>query len=168
MEYPKKPKKKSGKRIEGPFYPWLSEMGNSAAMAKLRKDSNAVNVLTMFISQFTQSNDGRNLELPYSAVKGIMSPAIFARSKLRACAFGFLYCREYGRLEHRASRYDLIMKWRHLSRQPEKLDSIEKLLQRRERIYRVPLSKIQSRYEMNPKQRHRMLLRAIEKRMLSL
>ena len=161
---------KQGKRrkIDGPFYPWRTEMGNSAAMARLRKDSNAVNVLTMYISKFSQSNDGKNLAVTYGKVTGIMSPATFARSKLRCCAFGFLHCREYGRLERHASLYDLSTKWRYLSQQPNKLDRIESLLRRRERAYRIPGSKIKSKNGVPSNQRRRILLRAIEKRVLSL
>jgi hypothetical protein len=166
MEFPRTKSRK--KRIDGLFFPWLIEMGTSAAMARLRKNSNAVNTLTMFISKYTQSNDGKNLAVTYGETKGIMSPATFACSKLWCCAFGFLHCRKYGRLERHASLYDLSTKWRHLSRQPDKLNRVERLLGRREHVYRIPKSKIKTRNGTHPKMRRRIFLRMIEKRMLSM
>lgn len=162
----KKNAEKHGFRIKGPFYPWLIEMGNSKAMFRLRKNSDAVNVLTMFIDKFTTNNQGKGLSVTYGEVKGIMSPTTFAKAKLWCMAFGFLHCKRYGRLERKPSIYDLSTKWRHLSGQPEKFGRIEELLKRHERILRTSLSEIKDRNPFSPKARKKKVLNWIEKEIL--
>lgn len=164
--------KKPKRFINGPFYPWLSEMGNSEAMRRLRKSSDAISVLTMFMNKYTKQNDGRNLSITYSEAAPFMSASTFAKAKLRCQAFGFLYCRQYGRLERNASVYDLIGKWQWLSCQPEKLDRIEGLLERHTRTLRIPAAKIKPK-KINGQAvgggvRKKGLLRSIEQRMLGM
>lgn len=156
--------KKSKRRfIDGPFFPWMIEMGNSQAMRVLRKNANAVNVFSMFISKYSRANDGKNLSLTYSEIRGIMSPFTFAKAKFWCTALGFLHCTRFGRLERNASLYDLSSKWKHLSNCPEKLGKIEKLLNRYDKVTRIPSARIRSKTDISGKSRKRMCLRRIEK-----
>jgi len=161
-------KKKKTRQINGPFYPWLVEMGNSEAMRRLRKNSEAINVLTMFMTKFTANNGGVNLCVTYKEAAPFISAATFAKAKLWLCAFGFLYCRQYGRLERKRSIYDLIPKWRHLSSQAEKLDRIECLLNRHDRVRRIPIKKIKSkqksRERISPRARKHAVLWVLEQK----
>lgn len=156
--------------IDGPFYPWLIDMGNSEAMCRLRKSSDAVNVLTMFITKFSKQNNGHNLCITYAQAAPFMSTATFSKAKLRCQGFGFLYCRDYGRLERNASIYDLITKWQWLSRQPKKLDRIEHLLSRHERVLRIRGSTIRARIRsgerIEGKVRRKTFLHALEQRVI--
>lgn len=149
--------------INGPFYPWMIEMGNSQAMRVLRKNANAVNVFSMFISKYSKPNDGKNLSLTYSEIRGIMSPFTFAKAKFWCTALGFLHCTRFGRLERNASLYDLSSKWKHLSNCPEKLGKIEKLLHRYDKVTRIPAAKLHGNPDISAKSRKRMCLRRIEK-----
>jgi len=135
-------RKKGKGKINGPFYPWLIEMGSSLAMNKLRKNSEAINVLTMFISKYTYADEGKNLCATYREARPFMSNSTFAKAKLWCTAFGFLHCTRFGRLERNSSIYRLSGKWRHLSGQPEKLDHIEQLLKRHEEISRTAANNI--------------------------
>jgi len=147
-------------------------MGKSEAMCRLRKNSDAVNVLTMFITKYTRQNEGRNLSITYSEAAPFLSASTFAKAKLWCCAFGFLYCREFGRLEHNPSIYDLIKKWEWLSRQPQKLDRIEHLLARHERTLRIRLREIQPRRMLGQtvegKVRKKAMLRVLERRVIGM
>ena len=142
-------------------------MGKSAAMRRLMKNSKAVNALMMFSTKFTRGNDGQGLCVTYGEALDFMSAATFAKAKLWCIAFGFLHCKVFGRLERQASIYDLSTKWKHLSRQPEKLDRIERLLKRHDRVMRLSVSKIHAHGQIPPQTRKRMLLRRIEKQILS-
>lgn len=141
-------------------------MGNSRAMAMLRKNSDAINVLIMFITKYSMQNEGKNLCVTHSETKGFMAPATFAKAKLWCMALGFLHCTRYGRLERNASVYDLTTKWRHLSDCPEKLARIIKLLQRYGRVTRIPIKAIRPRGELTPQNRKHMLRRRIEQEII--
>jgi len=129
-------REKTKRKIDGQFYAWRVEMGNSEAMSRLRKSSAAVNVLMMFISKYTFPNKGKDLCITYREASKYMSASTFAKAKLWCMAFGFLYCTRFGRLERNASLYSLIEKWRYLSSQPEKLSHIEQLLKRHDQLSR--------------------------------
>jgi len=161
-------KKDKSKRINGKFYPWLIEMGNSPAFQRLQNNSDAVNVLTMYINKFSPLNDGKNLCVTYeeAGAKG-MSASTFAKGKLWCTAFGFLHCREFGRLERKPSIYDISTKWRYLSSRPEKLERIEHLLKKHEVILRIQNIKVQDKNSLPAKVRKKMSLRRIEKEILS-
>ena len=160
--------KKKKTRISSPFYPWLIEMGDSEAMRRLRKNSDAINVLMMFATKWRTTNAGVNLCVTYKEARPFMSSTTFAKAKFWLCAFGFLYCREYGRLERKRSIYDLIPKWRHLSSQAEKLDRIECLLNRHDRVRRIPIKKIKSkqksRERISPRARKHAVLWVLEQK----
>ena len=164
----KKDNKRS--RINGLFYPWLIEMGESEAMCRLRKNSDAVNALTLFITKWRQDNGGRNLCVTYGEARAYMSTSTFAKAKLWCQAFGFIFCSQYGRLERNPSLYDLIGKWRWLSRQSGQLDKIERLLRRHDRILRIPAAKIETRnrkgQEIQGSGRKRTALRFLEQKVL--
>jgi hypothetical protein len=159
-------KKHRRKSIEGPFYPWLTEMGESQAMKLLRRNSDAVNVLTMFMTKFSLPNEGKNLSVTYAEVKGIMAPATFIKAKWWCMALGFLHCSKFGRLERNASIYELSTKWRHLSSRPEKLARIITLLYRHDRVSRIPIEKICTRQDIAPTLRKKMIRTKIERQML--
>lgn len=142
-------------------------MGNSEAMKRLRTNSDAVNAFTLFISKFTMGNGGRGLCVTYGETREFMSAATFAKAKLWCIAFGFLHCKVFGRLERQASIYDLSTKWKHLSRQSEKLDRIERLLKRHDRVKRLSVNMIRAHGQIPPQTRKRMFLRRIEKQILS-
>ena len=129
--------KKSRAKINGHFFPWRAEMGNSPAMSRLRKNSEAVNVLSIFITKYTLPNQGKDLCVTYSEARPYMSSSTFSKAKLWCMAFGFLHCTQFGRLERNASRYDLSEKWRHLSQYPEKLDHIERILEQHAQLLRT-------------------------------
>ena len=157
--------------IDGLFYPWLVEMGDSAAMKRLRKSAEAVNVFTMFMTKFRRANLGKDLCVTYVEAKPFMSPATFRKAMLWLMAFGFLHCTRPGRLERNASVYDLSTKWRHLSSCPDKLAKIETLLHRHDLVTRISLVRngevnIRCRGELGPELRKKMLRRRIEKAVL--
>jgi hypothetical protein len=152
--------------IDGPFYPWLAEMGNSGAMRMLRKNSDAVNALTLFMTKYTLANNGKNLSVTYDEVKDFMAPATFAKAKFWCMALGFVHCTRFGRLERNASIYELSTKWRHLSNCPEKLGRIITLLHRHDRVARILIGRIRTRREIPPVTRKKMVRTQLEKRML--
>jgi hypothetical protein len=158
--------KKSRHKISGPFYPWLIEMGTSETMKRLKKNSEAINVFSMFVTKYSLANEGKSLCVTYKEAKPFMSNSPFAKAKLWCMAFGFLHCRQFGRLERKPSLYDLSTKWRQLRCQPAKLDRIEHLLKRHEAISRILIQNIKGRGSFTPKVRKHMFLIRIEKEIL--
>jgi hypothetical protein len=154
--------------IDGFFWPWKIDMGNSAAMKILRKNADAVNVFTMFGNKFSKDNKGKGLCVTYQEAGPFMSPATFRKALFWLMALGFIHCVRAGRLERKASIYDLSEKWRHLSSCPDKLARIEKLLRRHDLIARIPLKRngkvnIRRRGDLNPTLRKKMVRMQIEK-----
>jgi hypothetical protein len=162
----KRDKKTKGRTIDGPFFPWMIDMGNSPAMQRLRANSDAVNLFSMFITKFTKRNEGKDLAVTYRETHGLMSAHTHRKATLWLMAFGFIHCVREGRLEKLTSIYDLSGKWKRLSPQPEKLSRISRLLGRHEAVRRIPKGHVRERRGQTVNCRKRAVLRQIERRTL--
>ena len=98
----------------------------------------AVWVLMEFYRKFDGHNR-QNLSLTYREVKPKMANGTFSKALRELGGFGFIDVKRYGRLERYASLYALSHRWKKLSRQPERLDKIRKLLVRAEKVKRIPI-----------------------------
>ena len=162
----KRDKKPKARKIDGPFYPWMIDMGNSPTMQRLRANADAVNLFSMFISKFSTRNDGKDLSVTYAETRNLMSAHTHRKAALWLMAFGFLYCVREGRIENLTSIYELSGKWKRLSSQPEKLARISRLLRRHESVRRIPKGHVKERKGRSVNCRKRMVLRQIEMRAL--
>jgi hypothetical protein len=162
----KRDTKAKSKKIDGPFYPWLIDMGLSPAMQRVRMNSDAVNLFSLFISKFSKRNDGKDLSVTYAETRNFMSPHTHRKAALWLMAFGFLHCVRAGRVEKLTSIYELSAKWKRLSTQPEKLNRISELLRRHETVRRIPKGRVKVRKGRSANCRKRMVLRQIEMRAL--
>lgn len=135
-------KKKSQNNNNGayrPKPPYASVEGiQSLAWDKLSRD--AVWVLMEFYRKFNGKNRN-NLSLTYLEVKGKISNGTFNKAIWELIGRGFIHVNRFGSLNQNASIYELCDKWKYLSNQPEKLNRNEKLLERLEKIRRIPTSK---------------------------
>lgn len=93
----------------------------------------AVWVLLEFYRKFNGFNRS-NLALSYKEVKNKVSTGTFNKAIWELQGFGFL---DTVRLERNNSIYALSKRWKRLSNSPEKLDRIEKLLSRAEKVKRI-------------------------------
>lgn len=100
-------------------------------------DMGAVGILMKFYSKFNGYNR-YDLSLTYREVKNKMASLIFTRYLWQLIGFGFLDIRRTGSLMRNCSLYGLSNRWRKLCEEFEKLDEIEKLLNRIETLKRLP------------------------------
>lgn len=107
----------------------------SAAWDKLHPYS--VWVLMKFYKKFDGYNR-YNLSLTYNEIKNKMSTLVFTRSIWQLIGFGFLDVRRFGRLERYCSLFGLSNRWRKLSEEPKKIDTIEQFLNQIELLKRQP------------------------------
>ena len=131
-------RKHNGKAYK-PKPPFSSVEGIGTAPWK-RLDMGACGVLMEFYDKFNGYNR-YDLSLTYKEVKNKMSSLIFSRYLWQLIGFGFLDIRRTGRLMRYCSLFGLSNRWRKLWKEPEKLDEIEKLLNRVELLKRKPGSK---------------------------
>ena len=150
-------------RIQGGFFPFTNKMARSEAFKRLNPID--VFVLTKYWGKYTPDNKD-NLCVTNSEIKNKASSATFSKSKLWNRAFGFLYVVQFGRLERNPTILGVCGKWEHLSNHPDKLDRIEKLLRKHEKVKRIPVRilkhSMKSNPEKTPSMRRKMLLRKIE------
>jgi hypothetical protein len=138
---PKKKHKQStqSKKAYKPKPPYAAVEGmESPAYEKL--SPHAVWVLLEFYRKFNGFNRN-NLAVSYKEVKYKLAPATFNKSIWELLGFGFLDTVRFGRLERNNSIYALSSRWKRLSNCLEKLDWIEKLLTRAEKVKRVKTPK---------------------------
>lgn len=159
-------KKAKARKIDGPFYPWTTEMGASLAMQYLRQNADAVSLFSLFITKFSKRTEGKNISVTYGETRRFMSPHTHRKAALWLMAFGFIHCVREGRLEKLTSIYDLSAKWKSLSSQPDKLARIAGLLQRHEAVRRIPKGRVRVRKGQSVNCRKRVVLRQIEMRVL--
>lgn len=100
-----------------------------------RLDPGAVWVLTEYYKKFNGFNRN-NLSLTYKEVKPKMSTLLFSRFNWQLIGFGFLDVVRLGRLERNCSLYGLSDRWRKLTKDPKKLDTIQELLSKVEKLKR--------------------------------
>ncbi len=155
--------KKKSYRIKGPFWPFTNKIAESEAFKRL--DPFDVFVLAKYWGKYYPDNRD-NLCVTNSEIKYKISTATFSKSKLRLRAFGFLYVVRFGRLERNASIFGISGKWESLSKHPDKLDRIERLLSRHEKIKRMPIRKLgykeRNNPEKTPSMRRKITLKKIE------
>ncbi len=97
----------------------------------------AIGILMKFYEKFNGYNR-YNLSVTYKEVKDKMSSLIFTRFLWQCIGFGFLDRRRIGRLMRNCSLYGISNRWRKLSKEPEKLDDIERLLKKIDELKRMP------------------------------
>lgn len=150
-------------KIQGFFFPFTNAMAQSDAFNRLNPID--VFVLSKYWGKYTPNNKD-NLSVTNSEIKNKASTATFSKSKLRIRAFGFVYVVKFGRLERNATIFAICGKWEHLSKNPDKLDRIESLLKRHEKVKRIPLRKLEHKKKNNPEKtpsvRRKIVLRMIE------
>lgn len=150
-------------RIQGGFFPFTNKMAKSSAFLRLNPID--VYVATKYWGKYIPDNKN-DLCVTNSEVKDKISTATFSKSKLRIRAFGFFYVTRFGRLERNATVFGISGKWENLSEQPDKLGRIERLLNRHEKVKRIPVRKLKIKKsnnpEMTPSLRRKMVLRQIE------
>jgi hypothetical protein len=122
-------------KVYRPRRPFRTVEGiESPAWEKL--SPSAVWVLMELYRRFNGKNRG-NLAFPYRDANGKMANATFSNSIWELRGFGFVDVKRFGRLERNNSVYALSDKWRKLSENPKKLDKIERLLKRAEKVARA-------------------------------
>lgn len=89
-----------------------------------------------------------NLSLTYGEVKHKMATLTHTRSIWQLIGFGFIERVRLGRLERNCSLYGLSNRWKKLSKDPRKLDTIEELLKKVEKLKREKGS-LEKRIKMN-------------------
>jgi len=150
-------------KIQGGFFPFTNKIAQSEAFKRLNPID--VFVLTKYWGKYIPDNKD-NLCVTNSEIKNKASSATFSKSKLWARAFGFLYVVQFGRLERNPTILGVCGKWEHLSNHPDKLDRIERLLRRHEKVKRIPIRILKHNMKSNPDKtpsmRRKMLLRKIE------
>lgn len=119
-------------------------------------DMGAIGVLMKFYEKFNGFNR-YNLSLTYKEVKNKMASLIFTRFIWQLIGYGFLDVRRFGRLERKCSLFGLSNRWRRLCKESEKLELIEKLLNKIEHLKRQPGS-----------QKKRMKIYALRKEILKM
>lgn len=158
------PKKtKSKHKIQGGFFPFTNTIAECEAFKRLNPID--VYVAAKYWGKYNLYNKD-NLCVTYSEVKGKVSTATFSKSKLWIRAFGFFYVVRFGRLERNATVMGISGKWEHLIKYLDKLDRIERLLRRHERVKRIPVRKLKNNNKNNPQKtplmRRKIALRMIE------
>lgn len=122
-------------RAYKPNPPYAAVEGiESPAYEKL--SPHAVWVLLEFYRKFNGFNRS-NLSVSYKEVKNKLAPATFNKAIWELLGFGFLDTVRFGRLERNNSIYALSSRWKRLSNSLERLDRIEKLLTRAEKVKRI-------------------------------
>jgi len=108
----------------------------------------AVWVLMEFYKKFDGFN--RNcLKLSYSEVNYKISNGTFSKSIWELKSFGFIDVIRSGRLERNNTLYALTNRWKGLSKKPDRLNWISKLLKRAEKVKRISKPKHLSEPEKN-------------------
>lgn len=156
-------KTKNKHKIQGGFFPFTNTIAQCEAFKRLNPID--VYVAAKYWGKYNPYNKD-NLCVTYSEVKGKVSTATFSKSKLWIRAFGFFYVVRFGRLERNATVMGICGKWEHLSKCPDKLDRIERLLRRHEGVKRIPARKLKNNKKNNPQKtplmRRKIVLRMIE------
>lgn len=129
--YPHQVAVKQAYKPKKPF--WTIEGVGSEAWKRL--DFGAVGLLMKFYEKFNGYNRA-NLSVTYREVKNKVSSLVFTRWIWQLIGYGFLDVKRQGRLERKCSLYGLSDRWRRLSEQPKKLDEIEELLAKIEKLKR--------------------------------
>ncbi|MBD3155142.1 MAG: hypothetical protein GF368_00620 [Candidatus Aenigmarchaeota archaeon] len=139
MKYPnnhqnKKRYKRSGRAYQ-PKKPFKSVEGADSQAWEMLSHY-AVWVLMEFYKKFDGYN--RNcLKLSYSEVSNKISNNTFNKAVWQLKGFGFIDIVKSGRLERNNTLYALTNRWKGLSKKPDKLNTISKLLRRIEKVKRI-------------------------------
>lgn len=104
----------------------------------------AVFVLVEFYRKFNGYNRN-NLSLTRSDVKGKISSATLSKKIWELIYFGFIDVIRMGRLERNCTIYALSNRWKTISQDERRLDQIQKLVKRLERIKRIKCSDAQKK-----------------------
>jgi len=95
-----------------------------------------VYVLMEFYRKFNGYNRS-NLTLSYKEVQKKMANGTFSKAIWELIGFGFIDVKRFGRLERNNSIYALSDRWKNVSQNSKRLDKIEKLLSRVEKVKHI-------------------------------
>jgi len=141
---------KQRKKAYKPKPPYISVEGIKSK-AYERLSPNAVWVLCEIYRKFNGYNR-QNISLTGKDVKGKISTATHSKAIWELVAYGFIDIKQRGSLNKKCSLYGISGRWKTLSLDDQRLQSISIFLKRKERVKRIKGGKKDPKIKLRKKQ----------------